>query len=469
MRKLTIRKKITLWFAAALVLLAGFTMVMIMLISNAVIQKGVRDSLIEMVEENVDEVEFFSDIHESDWADGDDLYMEYQDGYLEIDDDFLKRMNGIYTTLYNNEGMLLYGENPIARESGEYPFSDSRIQTVRSGGIRYYIYDRMLTGEGLEKLWLRGIVSETQGNSQILTIVRLTLWLVPILVVLAVIGGYVIAGRFLLPIKQIGEAAESIREGNDLTRRIALGKGQDELRQLADTFDRMFDRLENSFKAEQQFTSDASHELRTPVTVILSECEYVLEEPRGTEEYVEALEVIQRQGRKMSVLIGEMLEFTRLEQNAGRFAKEMVDLSVLCEAVCDDMEIILEKGITLKREIMPEITISGNIVLLNRLLVNLISNACRYGKENGHILVKLGKEEETVSLTVEDDGIGIEKEQQKKIWNRFYQVDSSHSGAGTGLGLAMVKSIAEFHGGSVSVESSPGCGSTFTFLLDITK
>ncbi|MDO4338559.1 MAG: HAMP domain-containing sensor histidine kinase [Eubacteriales bacterium] len=466
MRTLTIRKKITLWFAAALVLLAGLTMVVVMLISNAVIQKGIRDDLVERVEENMDEVEFFSDIRDSDWMDGDDLYMKYQEGYLEIDDDFLNRVNGIYTSLYNSDGTLLYGENPIARESGEYPFVDSQVQRIRADGSRYYIYDRALSGEGLEELWMRGTVSETQGDSQIHTIVRLTLWLVPLLVVLAIIGGYVIAGRFLLPIKQIGEAAESIREGNDLTKRIALGKGEDELHQLANTFDRMFDRLENSFKAEQQFTSDASHELRTPITVILSECEYTLEEPREAEEYVEALEVIERQGRRMSVLIGEMLEFTRLEQNAGRFVKEMVDLSGLCGAVCDDMELVLERGITLKREITPEITVNGNPILLNRLLVNLISNAGRYGRENGHIVVKLEKKEKTVRLSVSDDGIGIEKEQQEKIWNRFYQVDPSHSGTGAGLGLAMVKSIAEFHGGSVSVESSPGCGSTFIFLMN---
>lgn len=463
MRQLTIRTKITLWFSAVLVVIAGLAVAGVMVISNSVIQKGIQDSLIEMVEENVDEVEFYERLRDSDWEDGDDLYLEYKNGYLEIDDDFLNRLNGIYTSLYDQEGNLLYGENPVAREIEAYSYVDATVQAARVNGIRYYIYDRALRGEGLEGLWLRGLVPETQGTTQTIAIARLTLWAVPVLVVVSVLVGYILAGRFLLPMRQIGDAAESIREGNDLTRRIELGPGEDELHQLANTFDRMFDRLEASFKAEQQFTSDVSHELRTPVTVILSECEYTLEEAADIEEYREALEVIMRQGKKISALIEELLEFTRLEQNPERTVMEQMNLSALCEGICDDMELVLERGITLQREITPGIMVKGNSMLLGRLLENLISNACRYGKENGHIRVTLQREQNGVRLCVEDDGIGIAKEQQEKIWKRFYQADPSRSGQGAGLGLAMVKSIAAVHKGTVSVESFPDRGSKFIF------
>ena len=462
MKKLTIRTKITLWFSAVLVLIAALAVVAVMMISNSVIQKGVQDSLIEMVEENVDEVEFHRNLPYSDWQEGDDLYMEYREGYLEIDDDFLKRMNGIYTLLYNQEGNLLYGENPIARETEGYLFRDAVVQTVRVEGIRYYIYDRALSGDGVENLWLRGLVPETQGTNQTITIARLTLWMIPLIVIFSVLGGYLLAGRFLRPIKQIGDAAKSIREGNDLTKRIGLGGGTDELHQLANTFDQMFDRLEASFKAEQQFTSDVSHELRTPVTVILSECEYTLEDAKETAEYTEALEVIQRQGKKMSALIEELLEFTRLDQSPERFIMKKTDLSLLCREVCEDMERLMERGITLHREITPEVSVNGNEALLCRLLTNLITNAYRYGKENGHILVKLKTAQDFICLSVEDDGIGMTDEQQAQIWNRFYQADPSRSGRGAGLGLSMVKSIAAVHGGTVSVESVYGKGSIFT-------
>ncbi len=465
MRKLTIRTKITLWFSAVLVLIAALAVVAVMMISNSVIQKGVQDQLIEMVEENVDEVEFYRSLGSSDWMDGDDLYLKYQGGFLEIDDDFLNRLNGICTSLYDEEGELLYGENPAAGEVAEYPFADGVLQRIRVKGVRYYIYDRALSGEGLEALWLRGFVSETHGTTQTITIARLTLWVIPVIVVFSVLGGYLLAGRFLRPIKQIGEAAWSIREGNDLTRRIGLGEGRDELHQLADTFDHMFDRLESSFKAEQQFTSDVSHELRTPVAVIVSECEYMLEKERDPEEYREALEVIQRQGKRMASLINELLEFTRLEQNPERVGMEKVNLSALCLDVCQEMERLMERGITLSWDLVPEVFVNGNEALLARLLTNLITNGCRYGKEKGHILVKLKKEGEQTCLSVEDDGIGMTEEQQAKIWNRFYQADPSRGGRGAGLGLSMVKSIAALHGGRVTVESAPGEGSIFTFLV----
>ena len=135
------------------------------------------------------------------------------------------------------------------------------------------------------------------------------------------------------------------------------------------------------------------------------------------------------------------------------------------------MALIRQQGIQLTADIQPEINIYGNPQLLSRLVTNLISNAYRYGKENGHILVRLhlndtgASECRSLSLSVEDDGIGISKEEQKHIFQRFYQVDPSRSGAGTGLGLSMVQQIAEFHNGTVTVKSAPGDGSIFTVLM----
>lgn len=135
------------------------------------------------------------------------------------------------------------------------------------------------------------------------------------------------------------------------------------------------------------------------------------------------------------------------------------------------MALIRQQGIQLTADIQPEINIYGNPQLLSRLVTNLISNAYRYGKENGHILVRLhlndtgASERRSLSLSVEDDGIGISKEEQKHIFQRFYQVDPSRSGAGTGLGLSMVQQIAEFHNGTVTVKSAPDDGSIFTVLM----
>ena len=141
---------------------------------------------------------------------------------------------------------------------------------------------------------------------------------------------------------------------------------------------------------------------------------------------------------------------------------EPIDFTELVSFVCADMALIREKGITLQCEAEEGILFCGNRELLTRLLTNLISNAYRYGKENGHIWVRLRKENSKIRLAVQDDGIGIAKEEQQKIFQRFYQADNSRSGPGIGLGLSMAQEIAHFHGGEITVESDLERGSTFT-------
>ena len=465
MKKWSIRMKITLWFAGALVLMVALTYGVLLSVSHQVIQKTVRDGLIETVENNVDEIEFYETLDEMNLAGDVDQFMAWKDGYLEVDDDFLDQVNGIYTALYDSSQSLLYGENPIAMESLEIPLENAVIRKLKVEGVLYYIFDRELEGEGLGGLWLRGVVSEEQTRAEMSSITRLSLVLMPLLLILAVIGGYIIAGRMLWPVRKISETAEEICNGNDLKKRIDVGEGQDELHQLAAGFNGMFERLDQAFEMEKQFTSDASHELRTPVAVILAQCELMMGEERSLEEYQHALNVIERQSRKMSKLIQDLLMYTRLELKTDKYKKEQVSLSEIAESVCEDMALIRKKGITLTRRVQEGITCSGNQMLLTRLLVNLISNAYRYGKENGHILVKLEKNTDEIRLSVEDDGIGIAPEEQERIFRRFYQTDSSRTGEGTGLGLSMVRQIAEFHGGTVQVESVPGKGSIFTFLM----
>ena len=467
MKGWSIRWKITLWFSIAIILMTILTIFSELTLSGVVLQKGIQDQFIEIVENNVDEIEYYEIVENTD---GDsDLYMEYKEGYLEIDDDFLDVVNHVYTALYEEPGTLLYGENPVAKAAEDKPFVNGTIQTIRCKGVRYYIYDHHLQGENLEELWLRGIVSEETGTQKIHFLARISLILLLALCFLAVIGGYWIAGNCLKPVKKIQAAVDSIREGDDLSKRIHIGKGNDDLHRLANTFDEMFDRMEKVFLQQKKFTSDASHELRTPVSVILSHCEYSLSEPQTREEYMEALQLIERQGQRMSTMINELLTVTRLEQKKTSIELEPLNFSQLVEAVCQDMALIREKEICLRSEIEKDIFIQGNKELLIQLLNNLIVNAYRYGKPNGHILVQLSRTEEQVRLSVSDDGIGMRAEELPQIWNRFYQADVSRGSQGSGLGLSIVKEIASLHQGSMSVESKPGEGSTFIFSLKINR
>ena len=283
------------------------------------------------------------------------------------------------------------------------------------------------------------------------------------MILLAVLYAHLTSGRMLKPLREIERTAAEISAGTDLNRRIAMTGPDDEVHRLADTFDDMIERLGDSFATERQFTSDASHELRTPMAVIMAQCEYTLDKERTVPEYVDALRTIRRQGARMNGLINDMLDFTRMEQRAERYPLAKTGLSALAKGVCDDMAMLRANNITLTAEIADDISVSGNTMLLTRLLQNLISNAYRYGKENGLIRVTLKTiPDGRARLTVEDNGIGIAREDLPHIFERFFRAESSRTGKGTGLGLSMVRRIAELHGADLSVSSIPGEGSTFT-------
>ena len=230
--------------------------------------------------------------------------------------------------------------------------------------------------------------------------------------------------------------------------------------------DAVSDRLERSFKAETQFTSDASHELRTPVTVILAECDTLERTQPTAEDYQEGMSVIRRQAQQMSRLIGQLLHITRLEQGTQKTYMERADLSALAEAVCEQQRLIAPAGTELTLDAPEPVEVQADVLLMTRVLNNLIANAFRYGKDGGHVSVTVRQENGWAVLAARDDGIGIAPEQQERIWQRFYQVDPARSGGeGTGLGLYMVRQIARLHGGTAEVDSAPGQGSTFTVRI----
>ncbi|MGN0444906.1 MAG: sensor histidine kinase [Acutalibacteraceae bacterium] len=464
MKNLSIKFKITVWFAVSILLITGITMGAVIGISGSVIRKDTFENLIEIVEENADEVEYVSQYDRLDMDDDYDIYLQYKDGYLEIDDDFVRTLNGIVCSVYDEDGNILYGEDILYKTNKSSVFGSGSVETVKENNrASFYYFDKRIDLKNNDSLWLRGVVSADYGNARIKNIIFLSLWILPALFLIAVLGGYLVAGKSLSPIDKISLSAQSIREGNDLTKRIELENSSREVQSLSNSFNGMLDRLEKSFRSEQQLTNDVSHELRTPVSVIMSQCEFTLEKDRTPEEYKEALNLVFRQSKKMSGMINDMLSFSRLEKRELNEGLCDTDFSELIKSVCDDLSLIRDKGITVHCETEDNIIINGDSQLLTRLAVNLISNAYRYGKENGNIYVSLKSEGRYAALTVRDDGIGIAKEDIEKIWDRFYRADKSRSDKGTGLGLCFVREIARIHGADVSVSSSLGEGTAFTF------
>ena len=470
MKNLTIQKKIIIWFSVTLIVIVALMNTLTFAIANLVLDEDVKERLMNTVASNVEEIEYFNRLDADMEREQGDQFLRYNEGWLEIDDDFCDFFEGICTALYDENGNLLYGESPV-KISRSKALTFTTVGKVDYKGEKYYVYDRKLTGDNLEGLWLRGVVSKNERINILYNTVRLSFWLLPVLALLAILGGYAITRRSFLPVEQIAQSAKEIGESGDLSRRLDIGPGNDELHQLTDAFNNMFGRLEKSFEAERQFTSDASHELRTPTAVIMAQAEYGLELADNEDEYREALQVIKRQAERMNDLINRLLFFTRLDQGTEPVNMEEVNLSQLTSDICAEQQMIKYSNITLSADIEPDIAVITDRNLFARLLNNLCSNAYKYGKPDGSIKVSLKKTGGMAVLSVADDGIGISRENLEKIWNRFYQVDPSRNedagGGGIGLGLSMVKQIALLLGGEISVESSLGQGTVFTFSMTL--
>ncbi|MCD8116952.1 MAG: HAMP domain-containing histidine kinase, partial [Oscillospiraceae bacterium] len=347
------------------------------------------------------------------------------------------------------------------------------VQTLSAGGSGGSVTllsasggDTSASGElEVDGVWLMGLLSADTVN----TVGPMTFVALPLLVLLAALGGWFMAKKALDPIREIDASAREISGGEDLSRRIDVGRGQDEIHKLAGTINGMLDRLERSFQAERQFTSDASHELRTPTAVILAECELAEKTAEEKEDFLQSLSVIERQGRKMSALIGTLLAYTRREQGTEKLQIERIDLSELTEAICQEQPRVNRQDITLRAHIQPGVFVRADSGLIMSLIQNLVTNAYKYGRAGGHIWVTLSAAEGMAFLSVKDDGIGISREDQARVWNRFYQADPSRENqdGSLGLGLSMAQQIARLHGGRIELTSQEGRGSEFVFSMPL--
>ena len=442
MRHLSAKVRITLWFAVMMLIIDALVLTFIMVINGSVVTRDPQSVLVTELNTNVDRVQ--------------------KDDGLRLDKVRYHR-RGVYTILFDNEGTVMRGAPPAEFPADE-PLENGAVRLVEHGGEEFYVYDVHLEQDG--GVWLRGVIANKVTGGAMTAIVAVAWSVLPVLLILSVIGGYFIARQALKPIKNLTEAANAISDGHDLKARIGMPKGKDEVSQLAASFDNMFDRLEQSFEAEQRFTSDASHELRTPTTVILAECDYAQKNAETIDDYRATLDVIRRQAEKMSVLVKSLLEITRMDQGTQKVSFEYADLSELVGVVCEEQALASQNGIRLETEIRQDIFAEIDVFLISRVLQNLIENAYKFGRENGYVRVSLRRENSFSVISVEDNGIGIAPDQQEKIFNRFYQADESRrSQGGLGLGLSMVEQIVHLHGGTIEVKSKLGEGTTFTVRL----
>jgi signal transduction histidine kinase len=447
MRKLPIKIKISILFTALMATVVAAALLVLLSVGEKMVISATQDDLVNIVTESRTDI-------------------EYEYGVLDFDDDLKYYENGVSLSVYNNNGQLLYGRQPGGLTPSELPLAHAEMRVVGTSPESYYVYDMEYRQDGYGSLWVRGVLPTDSTDTAFAALMRLAAVILPLLIVIGAMASYIAANSALKPVGQIARTAENIAGGGDLSQRISLGDGKDEIYALAATFDRMLDRLQYAFEKERQFTSDASHELRTPVSVMISQCEYALSHTESRDELHAAIESVLEQARRMWTLIARLLAFARADKSGADIRKEAVNISELAQSVAEQAsEMAQEKGITVETDIEPGLIVSGDEPLLIRMMWNLIENSVKYGSQSGVTKWTLQSDGGYIVGAAADNGIGIAEEHLEKIWGRFYRVDESRSGDGFGLGLPMARYIAEAHGGSVSAASKPGSGSVFTFKL----
>lgn len=283
-------------------------------------------------------------------------------------------------------------------------------------------------------------------------------------------GGWWLTSRALRPVQIISETAARISEG-DLSRRIDTSDTRSELGQLVEVLNRTFGRLEEAFERQARFTSDASHELRTPITVMLSQIQTALHRERQPAEYRETLWACQRAAQRMRRLTESLLALAKLDAGQEQLQKERFDLSIVAQ---ESVELVRapaqERGIEILCD-LPPVACDGDAERIGQVALNLLTNAVVFNRRPGRVTIKASRESDGARLTVTDTGPGIPSESLPHIFERFYRVDKSrsHSLGGSGLGLSICKAIVDAHGGTLTAESELGVGSTFTVLVPDAK
>ena len=426
--------KITLWYTAFIVILIAIMLTGSFTVADKMTgdlnQRELMESVVEMASEMVSNPDEFDD----------------------FDD-------GIYFVKYNNAGIEMAGMSPRGFDL-TLNFSENTVKTYEKDGGKFYYFDKKInTPEGE---WIRGIIPVNKLTNEVNRMLLIILISSPLLLLIIVYGGYKIIKKALNPVAKISGTASEIQKNGDFSKRIEIDEGKDEIHKMATAFNEMLNSLENSYIREKQFSSDVSHELRTPVSVILTESQYSLEYADTLEEAKDSFSVIQRQAKKMSELINQIMELSKIEKQIIIPTKKINFSEIIEKILLDYKNLIDKKNIKISKEIEENIFIIGDKIMIERLLDNLLNNAMKFTKNE--IKIKLYSENENCILEVEDNGIGMSEEFKNLIWGRFYQINDSRNkkiNKGFGLGLFLVSKIIEQHNAVINVESDLNKGTKF--------
>ncbi len=369
--------------------------------------------------------------------------------------------SGFYIAFWDTDGTPLY-TSPNAPADLKRPKPSKDTQYVDRGKLREILrYDP----EGLSSLAGHDVGAE-RGE-----LIRFGVWLGlggGALWLIGLGGGWWLAGRSLKPIDDIGRTASRIAAGN-LNERIEIANTDNELGRLGQVLNDTFDRLSDAIERQKRFTADASHELRTPVTIILSETQRALKREREPEQYREILGSCRTAAERMRSLVESLLVLAKQDLPTSNGTRLTCDLAEVTAGVADLLQPLADEHATkIVRELAPA-PVHGDPHSLAMVVQNLVSNALVHPPAGGTVRIRTIAQPDSVCLEVADSGPGISAEHLPRLFDRFYRADSARGQVNghAGLGLAIVKSVVESHGGKIEVDSSPQGGTCFRVTLPL--
>jgi heavy metal sensor kinase len=378
---------------------------------------------------------------------------------------YLRELGGT-AAVYDAAGGKLY-----AHPDGAPDFERARAAsdgafrgTVRSKDFRFVV-ETARDPSGTEYRVVFGLEEERVGRRLERMLLFFAIFIPAMLLIAWYVGRVFVRGA-LSPVDTLRKQAESIQRSN-LSQRVPIPKTRGEIRDLAITLNDMLGRLERAFDQVNAFTSNASHELKTPLANLRGEIELALERDADVAAYQALLASAAEEVSRMTHIVDNLLLLAQLDSKQAVLRRDPVDLGEVARQSLADLEIFGEtKGVKVRAAVLePGVKVSGDEVALRRVLMNLLENGVKYGREGSEVKVSVWKEGASVRVEIADNGVGIPAESLPHLFDRFYRVDRGRSPAGHGLGLSITRSLVEAHGGTITVASREDVGTTFHVTL----
>lgn len=478
---MNIRLRLTLWYTAILfVILVLFSFIVYAGLSRSLLIT-IDDHLQREAAQIIGEIRFESGEHRSreHSEHGEDkLGFTNEGGALQAELEYIPEA-GVYWRILDPQGRPLLDPGYFAGASlapldpdtarPQFLYAALADQTP----IRLYSAPFVLEQRGAGIIQVAESYQDVQAvQRQLVVLLALS---VPLVTLLASVGGWFLASSALNPIDRITRAATQI-SASDLSRRLNLSLPNDEVGRLATTFDQMLARLDSAFERQKRFIADASHEMRTPLTILKGEVEVALNRPRTAEEYRETLEQVNQTTNRLTALVEELLLLARADNRQYPLQVERFDLA---ELLADEIDYLTpratDKAITLNLTAPDQLYLEADPDKLARLFINLVDNAIKYSEAGDTVSVTAAAFQDGIRVEISDTGPGISPEHLPHLFDRFYRVDKARARqltdtngqSGAGLGLSIAQWLAEVHGGRIEVTSRLGQGTTFTVRLPL--